>query len=858
MMGNAFVDSLLHAHQHLESEARISALHDAAKVQRDLNPSLAIELFDLISKEASEQAFVKYEAQANYHLGKLYREKSKLDQALIYLKKAKLLAQSHQLKDVERSAINMMGWVEIDRGNFKYSKSLFERSLKLAQEANDSIDIAVNLNDIGASEYYLGNKTKATELFLEAAKIREDIHYVDGLMVSYNNLGVIYKQVNLLDRAQLYYERGAALAKGTNNLQRLKLFQLNSANLYLALEDYPRAKEKCQELIQSIQATDDPIYVSAVTILGDCLRQEGKLEESAQNLERIKQSEVLLVDTLRQLSFQQAYGQTLIALGDYQKGIELLEQCKAIQERKNMPNGLEETYSALAEGYSQKGLYQQAFENEQKLRAFKDSLINQELQSKVVQLQFDYEAKYDTKQKQIEINILQREQYLQQVKLYMSIFLICVFLFFLFQLFYLYRQKISINRKLRKQKDAIAHRSKELKVKNEELTSTHIQLKRAAQAKEEFLANMSHEIRTPMNAVVGLTNVLLDENPRPDQIENLQTLQFSATNLLHLINDILDFSKIESGKVKIERIPFSLEGLIRDILETFRVTSVKSQVDLRSRMELMELSNQLIGDPTRLTQILTNLLSNALKFTREGHVELDCRLTELNREEATIFFEVRDTGIGIPQEKLDQIFESFTQANDSTTRLFGGTGLGLTITKKLIELQGGKIAVESEIGQGSSFYFTLSFPLSEKSVSLRNPGTTQISKEGLEGIRVLVAEDNKINQMVAKKILTKWGIHLTMADDGIEALRMVQEQPFDLILMDINMPNMDGYEATLKIRELGGAYAEMPIIALTASIYTAIAEDAAKVGLSDFVGKPFRPEELFEVMHNCLYPQEVG
>ncbi|MEO1438407.1 MAG: response regulator [Bacteroidota bacterium] len=372
-------------------------------------------------------------------------------------------------------------------------------------------------------------------------------------------------------------------------------------------------------------------------------------------------------------------------------------------------------------------------------------------------------------------------------------------------------------------------------------------------AKAEFLSAMSHELRTPMNAVVGLTNYLMRQDPRPDQVEMLNTLEFSANNLLSLINDILDFSKIEAGKIDLEEVDFNLHDLIKGVSSSLGTKADDKGIALNYHYD-QKLPNWVKGDPTRLSQILNNLVGNALKFTNaKGNVDLNVRLLEDVKGKHQIYFEVVDTGIGIPQDKLDSIFENFTQAASFTTRKYGGTGLGLSITKKLLEIQDSAIQVKSKEGEGSTFYFTLSLGTSEKNnVSKSSVNLRKVEEQKLDGYKVLLVEDNKINQVVAKKFLSMWKMEIDVAENGLIAVEAVQKKKFDIILMDLQMPEMDGFEATRMIRSLGGAYEDLPILALTASAVLEIKSKAFEVGMNDYIMKPFDPDQLFrKIKYYC-------
>jgi len=371
----------------------------------------------------------------------------------------------------------------------------------------------------------------------------------------------------------------------------------------------------------------------------------------------------------------------------------------------------------------------------------------------------------------------------------------------------------------------------------------------ASQAKALFLSNMSHEIRTPMNAVIGLTHILLQDSPREDQVENLEALQFSSKTLLSIINGILDFSKIDSGEISFENIEFNLSDLIQNIGQVLRIKCREKGLNIHVDYP-KEVPVNVIGDPTRLTQILTNLIGNAIKFTHEGEITLALKQIKKASQSVFIQFDVKDTGIGIPADKIDSIFQNFTQAATDTNRLYGGTGLGLAITKHLVEMQGGTIEVDSELGKGSSFRFTLELGTVEKTVQVAKPVVQEIStgwtQPSVKGLRILLVEDNLINQLVAKKFLHKWGVDLTIADNGQIALNTLRDHPdgFDLVLMDLQMPVMDGLQASKAIRKMNAPTSKLPIIALTASAVMDIREEAMEAGMNDFLTKPFDPKVL--------------
>ena len=386
-------------------------------------------------------------------------------------------------------------------------------------------------------------------------------------------------------------------------------------------------------------------------------------------------------------------------------------------------------------------------------------------------------------------------------------------------------------------------------VRTRELEAARVQAEEATKAKSEFLANMSHEVRTPMNGIIGLARLMMDTRLSGEQRQYMESLAISAENLLTIINDILDISKIEAGKVTIESVPFSLERYLNKTIQPFHMKAREKNVSLAQNFGA-DIPETLVGDPVRLTQVLDNLLSNALKFTSEGRVTVECTQTERTDETATLGFSVADTGIGIPPRALDAVFDKFTQADTSTTRLYGGTGLGLTITKNLVELMGGEITVESTEGEGSTFSFTIPF-------GLPKPGDIAVQPEGGDDdiraarpLRILVVDDVPINQFISQKIIAKTGDHLiACAGNGREAVEKWEEGGYDLIFMDVQMPVMDGLAATRTIR--GKEHALGPKVHICAMTANAMKEDMAicrEAGMDSYIAKPVREHEVVTII----------
>lgn len=373
--------------------------------------------------------------------------------------------------------------------------------------------------------------------------------------------------------------------------------------------------------------------------------------------------------------------------------------------------------------------------------------------------------------------------------------------------------------------------------------------------KEQFLANMSHEIRTPMNAVVGITNILLKKDPRQEQVDYLKVIQQAANNLLVIINDILDISKIEAGKMMLEQTAFSLSNVLDGVMDTMQFRATEKDLEL-TLFVAEDVPNFFIGDGVRLNQILINLVGNAIKFTEKGKVHIEINREIPNNGEEIISFAVVDTGIGISEEKIVSIFQSFSQADHSINRKFGGTGLGLSISKQLIELHKGSLEVESEVGKGTTFTFTLPYTLpTQQQVDALQTANKVDNLPQISGLNILLVEDNLFNQVVAIDTLKMLIENLTIevAENGRIALDMLLAKKYDIVLMDISMPEMDGYQATTHIRQkFDEPLAKIPIIAMTASATPAEINRCFQVGVDEYIAKPFSPDNLLQKIARLL------
>lgn len=425
--------------------------------------------------------------------------------------------------------------------------------------------------------------------------------------------------------------------------------------------------------------------------------------------------------------------------------------------------------------------------------------------------------------------ILRNHRFSEQVKLFDASAYGIAFLLILMCVIILYRD---INKRERlEQKLIIAQKNAE----------------EAANIKQQFMANMSHEIRTPMNAIIGFNDRLSKTSLDEIQKEYVSAVKTSGENLLSIVNDILDFSKIEAGMVKIEEIPFNLHDLLDSVRIMFVDQANKKHIRLHTTIQ-DDVPKFILGDPTRLTQILINLIGNALKFTEQGHVDIHVNLIPSSEKEIEIQFQVKDTGIGISEDQISEIFERFTQEKSDTSRIYGGTGLGLSIVKKLVELQSGKISVKSKKNNGSEFTFTIPY---KKAKIQENDLTTEkandLSVVFNNNLNILVVEDNLMNQKLAGFMLKDWGLNYDICSNGKIAIQKIKENNiYHLILMDIQMPEMNGYETTKYIRE--ELKLETPIIAMTADVLPGEREKCILLGMTDYISKPIKDVLLHQLI----------
>ncbi|MEM6348210.1 MAG: ATP-binding protein [Bacteroidota bacterium] len=744
-----------------------------------------------------------------------------------------LLAQNHFV----------LGYIYVNVGKNDSAKVNLDRAIQFLgpQSPNASPQKAlIRLKTLVTYGFYYqnqGNFPLALRNYIDAEQISNSFDLPPNNTESTlpNNIALIYLDQENYELALKYFQKSLAMAqKGTVTEGTLSLIKGNIGVVYNRMGEYEKANPLLKASLRAYTQSDHRL--GRILMLNEFARQYQAQKNWAK-------SDSFLLETLplmANVNPNRFFLESLIMLGQNARNQNrLIEAAKYADQAYPLSKELKNLralvlVTELKKDLSfQRGDYRNAFLYQEEHLSYSDSLINEQNIRQLEAINFNNTIA----QQALENESLKQQQLIQSKVIKQQQLIIGLIIFGLLLSLYFIYKRVQLHREQKKI-------SARLKIRTEALQIAKAEAEEATRSKAEFLSIMSHEIRTPMNAVIGMTHLLLDENPRPSQVEYLKNLQFSGNNLLSLINDILDFSKISAGKMELEHITFNLYKLTKGIVQAVGIRAQDKGIEIHHEYG-SDLQEYYSGDPVRIGQVLSNLLGNAIKFTEKGSVSL--RLSRGPKK--SICFEIIDTGIGIPREKQAQIFEQFAQSSTEIARKYGGTGLGLAISKNLLELMGSNIRLKSTEGMGSTFYFFLALEEAEiKRSTKADLSLSPIEKLGtLKGTKVLLAEDNRINQIVCSRFLQKWDIEFEVAKDGEEAIALLEKHKFDLILMDIQMPKMNGIEATKAIRgATDKSYHQIPIVALTASILDESMESVQEVGMNDLIGKPFDPTLLYQ------------
>ena len=838
------VDSLRQAWENetLADSSRLKALHDMIRKGYVRKYPDSVIYFANQGLQLSEpRGLIRYQVQACLFIGAAHRDMGEIDQAYSCFWEGLELAQTIAYKKGIALGYSSLGLHHLNRGEYEKALSYLEPGQQLWKELGDQTNYTISLGNIAVILKNQGNFAKAIDYnikLLKASEANEDDRLIAFAL---RGIGSIYSNQKEYAQAISYFKRSVDAAK-TGELAPQMASSMNALGYtYLEVKEYELALQHLKESLEIYNELGQPfLSVEPLMNLGILFKKMGNFKQADEYLlkglairEKQENSFGIASAYINLASSAAEQGNYRQAIAYSMKALPTLQELDAKPALAVASRTLYKSYKALGNDTKALEMYELYIET-------KDSLESVKNQKEVIRQEYKYQY-----EKQALTDSLKQVERALEVKL-------------------AYQAQLHKKDQLRNVLIAIGAlalilvigfwtRNQYVRRTNAKLQLAKERAERSERAKEQFLANMSHEIRTPMHAISGMIKIL-ERNDHPQaQKVFLDAMQKSSDNLIVLLNDILDLSKIEAGKLDVENIPMQPAEVLDTLKKIFQYKAEEKGLQLHTAIT-DDLPAVIMGDPTRINQILTNLISNAIKFTEKGSVSIS-----LSKKNDFLLFEVRDTGVGIPENRLLDIFEAFKQAEGETTRRFGGTGLGLNISRQLAELMGGNIWVESEVGKGSSFFVSLPLvAVAEDLADKQSLSESQIMELGavLSNKRILLAEDNEFNQMIAKDDLEYYaaGIQVDLVENGALALEKAQKGIYDLILMDVQMPEMDGIEASMKIREWEKANdkSPIPIIAMTASLLKSEVNLCLEAGMDNYIPKPYEAEELVGTMYHSL------
>lgn len=683
----------------------------------------------------------------------------------------------------------------IQTDNYKEALLYTQKAIDYAEKNKNIKDQAQQTFNLGKIYFDLKKYDDAIEKLLKSAALFSNFEPSLERSATYYYIGLCYMQKQNYDRASIYFERAKSISNKLRIPDVAELFNLQKGLIYKSKNKLDLALSAFKIIIAK---PDNP---SLTNTKAEATYQIGKIEASR--------------------------NRNNLALNYLNKALELNSKSEDLEQKSNILLALSDVYEKTLDKNNAYFYLKQHLNLKESI-----TILNNE------RLGIDDYKKFKESEKLKEIAQANYENK-EQEKANKFSKLISIFAIALISILSLLSLSLYKNNIIRNQSNLL------LQEKNKELEIAKDKAEKASKARSEFLSTVSHELRTPLNAINGITHLLLEENPKKNQLDYLSSLKFSGDYLTKFINEILEINKIDSHKSEVEYTSFNLKKLLEDIKHSLKELAVVNNNNFKLEVDAA-IPDYLIGDPTKLSQIILNLINNALKFTKNGTVTVITNLERLEDKKATLYFEITDTGIGIPENKLSSVFDSFSQGSIEVNRKYGGTGLGLTIVKKLIKILGGHIKLKSVVGEGSTFSFNLEFQISlqqesqmDKKPMIKYDATKLINK------KILLVEDNKINQMITKKMLDNKGIICEIIDNGEDAIDLLKTNTFDLVLMDVHLPGINGTIATETIRTFDSI---TPIIALTAISLHENREMLLSFGMNEVITKPFVPEEFYSVI----------
>ncbi len=687
-------------------------------------------------------------------------------------------------------------------------------------------------------EYYRNKEKypKALSYLLESQRLSEELKLKDFSYVRNSAvLSGIHTQIGNYKEAEKYIDKSLQLAHALKDTYALGSSYLGKSHLMLKLKNEAKAQliiDSALYVMKNVKHCE-PCYNIAKTLDAGIKNLSGNYAGALAELNEVQAFYNTSGGQKPEPRFYIEKSKAYFGLKKYKNAIQTIDSVK--MTKGNYSKDISEKYELLSKAYDSVGDYKNALNNYRLYVETEDTLARWRNSTEATRLEL--ENQFTQQQLKSELDF---QSQLNQQKSTRN------------WLLFLGLSALLLALGLYSRLQFIRKTQKMLQKKNEIIEAEKEKAEASEKAKHQFLANMSHEIRTPMNAIKGMTDILIRRNPKEDQKEYLDGIKQSSDSLLVIINDILDISKIEAGKVELEHEPFLVNELADNVHTIMQFKAEEKGLQLRQDIPGERIYVK--GDANRLRQILINLIGNAIKFTDKGVVTTSLKLEKLG-DGLNLHFTVSDTGIGIDEDRIDKIFKSFEQAYSDTSRKFGGTGLGLSISKMLVEMQGGRIWVDSVKGKGSRFHFTIPYVISEAAMEqTRSELSNANVADELKGIRILLVEDNQFNAVVAQEELEDAieGVLVELAENGLIAVEKLKSAAYDVILMDVQMPVMNGFEATTAIRSMDPEKALIPIIAMTANVLREEVDLCYKAGMNDFIGKPFDTDELIQKINNLV------
>lgn len=716
-----------------------------------------------------------------------------------------LSAQQDSTEDKDMLLIRLQSYVDqakldSDRGNYFSSTDNLNKALEIAKKIEDKSNQGKILTKIAKVEY-LGNKPNQANLSIsKALKIQREIEDYGSQAIAYNLKGVFHSNKKEYKSALDYFTSAKNLFEQEDLEEYISEVTLNKAKVFIALKQFDNAKSELENTIIITKKYDQKRRLSSALI----------------------QSSII----------SNALGKKTVALAEAEEGLN-------IAKTSNIVENINEAYLTLSAIHEKNNDYKNSFFYIKKYNQLSDSLTNAMRNNSVSGENGEFINEYIAKNEQLKAQIdeVSAESNFTRITTVLSIALITILSLLTLSLYKNNNIRLKTNNMLHK--------------KNDELIVAKEKAELASKTKANFLSTVTHELRTPLYAVTGLTNMLLEEEPKTHQIPHLKSLKFSGDYLLTFINDILQINKIEANKVELDPESFNLKNKIENVISALSNSAKDNGTKLHLEYD-NDLPKFYNGDQLKISQILINLLGNAIKFTKNGDIWVRTHKISQNGKLYAIRFEIEDNGIGITKEKQEYMFESFSQGSVQINRKYGGTGLGLSIVKGLIQILKGKIYLKSELGKGTTFFFELPLEHVEEAKKTKVVAGEIVNKMqdlDLNEIKILVVEDNKINQMITKKILNKMGLSCDVVDNGEDAVEQVKTVAYNIVLMDIHMPGISGLEATKIIRTFDK---DLTIFALTAVTLEDKMHEFGEAGFNDIISKPFKQEDFEQKLYDVL------